>query len=584
MKKAFISTLLIVSMFCSVFTASLVHAAPGVSFDFTLDKTQVDAGQLVKATIVAKNVPDYYAYELELSYDSAKLDFVISGSDNESLDVKAQKAKGGNLLIAMVKSGTASGAGDSVPLATVTFRGKTSGGAAITLTAVKALEPVKLDESSFEVGAVRSVTIQSSDSGQPGGGTGTGNGDGNGDNDGGGNGGGAGGNSDIIRLTPLLTGSTAQAAVIDTQLLGALTQASTNNEGIKQIQVVLEPIAGAKQYNLQLPVSVFQAASSNKESTASITITTPIADLTVPDHMFKTNDLSQAQTISFSIAEADKSLQSEALKKKMGDKPLIKLTVQVDGETVAWKNNKAPVQISMDYTPTAEELRKPDHIVIWYIDQAGKVHKVPSGKYNAVTGKVTFSITHFSLFAVVYDPKTFKDIEKFAWAKEPIEVLASKGIVNGTSETTFTPAASVKRGDFIKLLVTALDLHADVEASFDDVPSTHYAYEAIGIAKVLGIAAGEGYNRLNPNAPITRQDMAVMTARGMSLAGKPLKTATEDSLSEFKDAEKVAAYAKSSMESLIQSGIIQGDQQMLHPTGVSTRAEAAVILYRIYTL
>ncbi|MEK5057099.1 hypothetical protein ACFSVM_11100 [Paenibacillus shunpengii] len=58
-----------------------------------------------------------------------------------------------------------------------------------------------------------------------------------------------------------------------------------------------------------------------------------------------------------------------------------------------WKNNQAPLSVSIDYQPTPEQLKKPEHIKVYYMDGDGKVIKETAGKYDAATGKLTFTLT-----------------------------------------------------------------------------------------------------------------------------------------------------------------------------------------------
>ncbi|SDX86594.1 hypothetical protein [Paenibacillus sp. PDC88] len=118
--------------------------------------------------------------------------------------------------------------------------------------------------------------------------------------------------------------------------------------------------------------------------------------------MLKANDLADASSVQIVITAADTSGLKQELKERIGSKPVLDLSVRVDGQLIAWKNNKSPVTVSVDYEPTAEELEKPENIFVWYIDAKGKVVKLPSGKYDTASGKVTFTTSHFSLFAVAY--------------------------------------------------------------------------------------------------------------------------------------------------------------------------------------
>ncbi|MGO4497525.1 S-layer homology domain-containing protein [Paenibacillus sp. 2RAB27] len=118
--------------------------------------------------------------------------------------------------------------------------------------------------------------------------------------------------------------------------------------------------------------------------------------------------------------------------------------------------------------------------------------------------------THFSLYAVVNVIKNFVDLAPYGWAQEAIEVLAAKGIISGTSEKTFTPAANISRADFLLLLVKSLGLSVHSDANFNGCQKDSYYYDAVAIAKELGIAQGSGDHTCSPNASITRQDMMVI--------------------------------------------------------------------------
>ena len=145
---------------------------------------------------------------------------------------------------------------------------------------------------------------------------------------------------------------------------------------------------------------------------------------------------------------------------------------------------------------------------------------MPNGKYDPATGQVTFSTTHFSMYAVSFVEKTFDDIASVNWAINPIEVLASKGIINGTADSQFSPTKQVSRADFIVLLVRTLELQGTWGSLFADVPEGAYYDESLRIARGLGITQGSGDNLFNPQGAITREDMMVLTDRALKASGK----------------------------------------------------------------
>lgn len=54
--------------------------------------------------------------------------------------------------------------------------------------------------------------------------------------------------------------------------------------------------------------------------------------------------------------------------------------------------------------------------------------------------------------------KTFDDLGSVTWAKKQIEVLASKGVLKGVSQTEYAPQAAITRADYLYYLVRTLGL------------------------------------------------------------------------------------------------------------------------------
>lgn len=179
----------------------------------------------------------------------------------------------------------------------------------------------------------------------------------------------------------------------------------------------------------------------------------------------------------------------------------------------------------------------------------------------------------------------FKDVAgKYDWAADAIDRLFAEGIIKGTSESTFNPEKMVTRADFVLMLVRALGLEGASDSGFTDVREDDYYYEALGIAKHLGLIKGVDGSRFNPQGEITRQDMMVIAARALQLTRQWATSSNEVELDVFRDGSKVAAYARESVELLISQGIIQGDGGYIQPAGTATRAQAAVVVFRILLL
>ena len=385
------------------------------------------------------------------------------------------------------------------------------------------------------------------------------------------------GGNEVEAVLDSTTGN-ASASMDEKQLEQLYEKAIADESGSKTIQLVMPEVEGASSYTLE--ASMTGLASTGTEN--QILLTTPLGTMGIPDNMLTGLENAAGEKAAITIGQGDKSNLPADVKAALGDRPLLQLTLTVDDRQVEWNNPGAPVTVSISYTPTAAELQDPEHIVIWYIDGAGKVVSVPSGRYDPETGIVTFTTTHFSHYAVAYVHNNFNDLGSAAWAKKPIEVMASKGIINGTGKTTYSPAVNITRADYLVLLVKTLGLTAEFEANFDDVKQGDYYYEALGIARKLGIAAGGGNNRFKPQENISRQDMMVMTAHAVAKLKELENAGSSTVLDKFKDKGDIAGYAVESLAVLVREGLIAGTDDRIKPRVNTTRAEAAVFLYRIY--
>lgn len=366
---------------------------------------------------------------------------------------------------------------------------------------------------------------------------------------------------------------------LDGVMLDNLLKKAINFEsGIKTVTVSLPNIEGVRSYSIDLPVRNISSENYNSR----LQFNTPVGTLSIPDQMLTGLSEAGGKAATISIGHGDKSKLSSELKTSLGDRPLIQLNMTVDGKLIEWNNPNVPVTLSIPFKPIVKEMDDPEHIGIWYIDQNGSFVPVPTGRYDSKTGEVNFTTTHFSYYAVSYVQKSFRDLDSVAWAKKQVEVLASKGIIGGTSNDTFSPDKAITRADYMVLLVRTLGLSAKFTENFNDVVPGEYYYDAVGIAKALGITSGTGNNNFNPKANISRQDMMVLTTRALTKS-KDLKGLDSSSvLDKFKDKEDIAEYAKESMATLVSEGLINGSGNNINPRNNTTRAEAAVLLYNIY--
>lgn len=186
-----------------------------------------------------------------------------------------------------------------------------------------------------------------------------------------------------------------------------------------------------------------------------------------------------------------------------------------------------------------------------------------------------------SVYAVVAVEKSFADTEGH-WAKADIELLASKLILNGTSETAFTPDGDVTRAEFAAMLARGLGLTSSAEAeSFDDVDGGDWFAGAVGAAVEAGIVTGYEDGTFRPNERVTREQMAAMIARALAFAGYA-DTDADGRTPAFADEREIGAWAKPAIAAAAKAGIVTGQPDgTFDPAANATRAQAATMLKRM---
>jgi|GEM_PF-4571837 len=188
------------------------------------------------------------------------------------------------------------------------------------------------------------------------------------------------------------------------------------------------------------------------------------------------------------------------------------------------------------------------------------------------------------IYTVVQNDRQFEDLAGH-WSRDNVELLANRLIINGISETQFSPDSKVSRAQFAAMLVRALSLDTKQQAgTFTDVKSSDWYSSAVHAAAQAGIVSGYDNGEFRPNQSISRQEMTVMLLRASKAAGiDPISPISyEQVASGFNDSDDTLDWAKQAVSEAIQRGWMQGRSQLqLAPEGTATRAESAVLLIRL---
>lgn len=172
----------------------------------------------------------------------------------------------------------------------------------------------------------------------------------------------------------------------------------------------------------------------------------------------------------------------------------------------------------------------------------------------------------------------FADVSVSHWAYSRIKSLYEKGIVAGKGAGKFFPEDSVTRAEFAKIISMAFfKTQAVSDISYSDVNKEAWYYEYVAKLSGLEIILGDDKGCFNPDAPITRQDAAVIIRRVTEKRGKELPITR--SYGGFNDESNISGYAKDSIVVLYEAGLINGmTAGEFAPLNNLTRAQAVQLV------
>ena len=173
----------------------------------------------------------------------------------------------------------------------------------------------------------------------------------------------------------------------------------------------------------------------------------------------------------------------------------------------------------------------------------------------------------------------FTDVRESDWFYEDVAFAYENGLFAGTSDTTFSPNASMTRAMLVTVLYRLEGQPAvNGRSGFSDVQYNGYYEDAVTWAADNGIVNGTSTTTFSPNENVTREQMAAILYRYAQ--HKKYNTAASSGLNGFTDHASVSGYAAASLEWAVAEKLVNGSAGKLMPTGNATRAQVAAILHR----
>lgn len=368
---------------------------------------------------------------------------------------------------------------------------------------------------------------------------------------------------DVSKLVQIVAGK-ATLNLVDADVIKAFDALVAANAGKTGLTLTLN-LGTVNADTVEIPLSKAIIEAAKAKGIANIAITFNGLTVTIPVSQF-------SAAVTLTVNTVNENAATTASKLKLASKVYdFKLTV--DG--VVTTSFKRPIQLKLPLKSVPgldKELLSVAKIVYGDLQFQGGV---VDGDY-IVEPRDTFSS-----YAVLENKVTFTDTANVqAWAGRQIEVVAAKGAIEGIGAGKFAPKSNVTRAEFAKMLIRALNLENNsATQSFQDVSSTAWYAPYVAVAAEKGIITGRSASQFDPNATITRAEMATMISRALKSIN-PAATTDATAISKFSDAAKISASLKDGVAFAATHNLVIGNAGKFDPNNTATRAEAAVIIYR----
>lgn len=175
----------------------------------------------------------------------------------------------------------------------------------------------------------------------------------------------------------------------------------------------------------------------------------------------------------------------------------------------------------------------------------------------------------------------YSDVSIGDWYFQPATFCTELGLMNGVGQGQFAPAGSINRAMFVTILHRLAGSPDGPPSGFTDVPAGSFYAEAVDWAAEQGIVNGTSDTTFSPDCSILRQDMACMLARYLLLIDAEILRgpACEQA---FLDEDLVSDYAQDAVNLMRRTGLFQGDEASnFRPLDTANRAEAATLFTRL---
>lgn len=381
---------------------------------------------------------------------------------------------------------------------------------------------------------------------------------------------------DEVLLTPAaaVKNGAAQVTVTASELSDAVKKAK--EKGIKIIAVAPIVQVDADSVSVTLPRVPLTALTGI--TGLSLTVDTAVGAVTLPGNAIAAAlSAGDGTTLTVHMEKVETKALTAVQQERLAGKTAYRVAL-LCGEKRLPDLNGIPISVTLPYT--LHENERSDTVRIWRLTDSNLLVEVPC-IHNS--GKATFSTPYPALYGIGYEAQnmgTFEDVADNSWFYPAVRFTAENGLMNGTSQAAFSPDAPMTRGMLMEVLYRLEgEPETAAENGYTDLADTDWYAPAVLWATETGIATGYGDGLFSADAPLTREQMAVIFYRYAAYKGHTM-TKTAD-LAAFADAASVSPWAADSLRWTVANSLINGvTGDTLVPETTATRAQTAAIFLR----
>ena len=364
-----------------------------------------------------------------------------------------------------------------------------------------------------------------------------------------------------------------------TQMMNQLQQGLkknniTNMQEVENQLTIVLPNNNKEAIAVTLPENAMQLLNANGVN--KLRITGNNVAVAISEKSFLKKDSNKPITVSIGLANRE-TLTAIEKEKIPATSMIVNLQITADSQKIT--EFATPIQVSFTLD---NPLKQGKMIAVMHLKEDGSRENM-MGQYDPLTGIINFEIHKGGQYFTLETTK-FTDLKGFEWASKTIETMASLGFVNGKEEGAFNPQLLITRAEFTTIANKIMGYQAGtIKNPFKDVQNSDWYYKEVMTGYKEGLIKGKEINKFEPNGNISREEMAVIITRMLEQKGHKEIATNRSNL--YKDANDIGKWAKNSINVCIEKNIIKGmPDNTLNPSGKANRAEATVMLYRVYQI